>query len=103
MERIDIEAFEQVLAKNLNAFDTRSELLFKHDGIKGVKHLPLEQVQRGQLPDLGFDEPIYLICEYGHISELVGLYLETAGFKKLFNVEGGMKAWRRKHKQFKLF
>ena len=103
MKTIDIETFEAILDQNTNIFDTRSEQLFKHDALPGVKHLPLEQAQAAKLPDIAKDEPIYLICEYGHISELVGLYLEASGFLDVSNVSGGMKAWRAKHKHFRLF
>lgn len=103
MKSISIDQLETILKNNGVVFDTRSEVLFNHDALKGVKHLPLELVQAGTLPDVAKDCAVYLICEYGHISELVGLYLESAGFKDVSNVEGGMKAWRLKHKHFKLF
>ncbi len=106
MKTVSIEAFEQVLEQsenNVYIFDTRAELLFKHDGLAGVKHLPLEQVQVGKLPEVAKDAAVYLICEYGQVSELVGLYLEAAAFSNVANVSGGMKAWRLRNKHFKLF
>ena len=103
MKSIAIAQLENLLETDAIIFDTRSDLLFKHDALKGAKQLTLEQVQAGDLPDLPKDCPIFLICEYGHISELVGLYLETAGFSDVSNVTGGMKAWRLTHKSFKLF
>jgi rhodanese-related sulfurtransferase len=54
----------------------------------------LEAVQVGKLPEVPKERPIYLICERGLVSELVGLYLEAAGFEHVFNVEGGMQALR---------
>jgi rhodanese-related sulfurtransferase len=50
--------------------------------------------QAGDFPAVPRDEPVYLICERGQISELVGLYLKEAGFGEVYNVEGGMLAWR---------
>lgn len=67
--------------------------------ISGAKRLSLEAVQAGELPDLPKDTPIYLLCERGQVSELVGLYLEAAGFENVHNVAGGMTAWREAHSE----
>lgn len=94
MTTIDIEEFATVLAEGAIVFDTRPKDEFKKDAIWGVKHLSLEQVQTDVFPDLPRDTPIYLICERGQNSELVGLYLEAAEFSHVYNVAGGMIAWR---------
>ncbi len=91
---VDIMDFKKALAAGAAAFDTRSAAQFRKDGLPGLKHLSLEMAQAGDLPDIPKDEAVYLICERGQVSELVGLYLEAAGFKKVFNVGGGMNAWR---------
>lgn len=59
----------------------------------GPHPLDLSAVQRGELPDLAPDTPIYLICERGQVSELAGLYLEAAGFTHVYHLAGGTKAW----------
>ena len=61
--------------------------------------MSLEAVQAGELPDLPKDTPIYLLCERGQVSELVGLYLEAAGFENVHNVAGGITAWREAHSE----
>ena len=94
METIDINSFKDALKHGATIFDTRPKPLFERDGLTGVDHLPLEQAQAGDLPNVSEDEAIYLICERGQVSELVGLYLEAAGFTQVFNVAGGMIAWR---------
>lgn len=94
MQSVGISVFKEALAKGEAVFDTRSKAVFERDGIAGVGHLTLEQVQQGQFPQLAKHEAIYLICEYGQVSELLGLYLEAEGFEKVFSVLGGMNAWR---------
>jgi rhodanese-related sulfurtransferase len=75
-------------------FDLRSPALVTADGIAGAIPLSLEALQAGEFPDIAKNEPIYLICERGQISELAGLYLEAAGFREVYNISGGMIAWR---------
>ena len=55
--------------------------------------LNLDAVQKGKLPELARDTPVYLVCERGQVSELAGLYLEAAGFTAVYHLAGGTKAW----------
>jgi rhodanese-related sulfurtransferase len=57
------------------------------------ERLDLAAVQRGELPELTKDMPLYLVCERGQVSELAGLYLEAAGFTRVFHLAGGLRAW----------
>lgn len=81
------------MGTNLHLFDTRPPALIERDGLPGVQPISLEAVQRGELPDVAKDAPIYLICQRGAVSELLGLYLEEAGFRDVYNVAGGMNAY----------
>jgi rhodanese-related sulfurtransferase len=75
--------------------DVRTRAQHARDGLPGSGSLPLEAVQAGEIPrDVDRDAPIYLVCERGLLSELAGLYLETAGFAHAFNVLGGLRALR---------
>jgi rhodanese-related sulfurtransferase len=75
-------------------FDLRHPGIVEMDSIPGAKAIGLEDIQNNILPDLPKDTPIYLICERGVVSELAGLYFETAGFTEVYNLAGGMIAWR---------
>ena len=55
--------------------------------------LDLTALQRGDVPELARDTPMYLVCERGQVSELAGLYLEAAGFTQVYHLAGGTKAW----------
>ena len=92
MRSIDVATLMTKLP-SLTLFDTRPQATIEKDGLPGAKAIRLEDVQRGELPDLPKDEPIYLICQRGAISELLGLYLEEAGFTDVYNVAGGMNAY----------
>ena len=94
MRSVSVTDFAVRLREGAQVFDTRPLAQYKRDALPGVQHLSLEGVQAGQLPELPLDEPVYLICERGLMSDLVGLYLEAAGYEQVYNVEGGMRAWR---------
>lgn len=89
MKSVKVATFLERLEAGAVAFDTRTAAQFARDGLEGTGLLTLAEVQAGSLPDLPKGTPIYLICERGQISELVGLYLETAGFTDVYNVAGG--------------
>jgi rhodanese-related sulfurtransferase len=75
--------------------DVRTPVQYGRDGLPGSRSLPLERIQSGEVPrDVEADEPIYLVCDRGQISELAGLYLEQAGYGRVFNVLGGLRALR---------
>lgn len=56
--------------------------------------VPLADIQGGnhRLPK---DRPILLVCERGVMSELAGLYLEAAGYERVYHLEGGLRGLRR--------
>jgi rhodanese-related sulfurtransferase len=96
MKQVDAFSLSQILASGQIAalFDLRSPAQVATDSVPGAVALSLEGLQNGLLPDLSKDTAIYLICERGAVSELAGLYLETAGFTEVYNLAGGMIAWR---------
>lgn len=101
MQSVSLSDFLAAQQQGAAVFDTRSRAQYQHDALPGAAHLPLEAVQAGAVPELAKDTPIYLICERGVISELVGYYLEAAGFTKVANVAGGMIAYRAQNAQQK--
>lgn len=94
MKSIPAHSLQQALQAGEAVFDTRPMSQYQANRLEGVKHLSLEQVQAGHLPDVAKHQPLYLLCERGHISALVGLYLENAGFEQVYNLAGGLIAWR---------
>ncbi len=94
---MDAYSLSQILASGqiIALFDLRAPAIVAKEHLPGAEVLRLEALQNNDFPDLPKDTPIYLICERGAISELAGLYLETAGFSEVYNLAGGMIAWRR--------
>jgi rhodanese-related sulfurtransferase len=97
MKQVDAPSLSQIIASGqmVAIFDLRSPAIVEQEHLPGAKVLSLEQVQNNLFPDLPKDTPIYLVCERGAVSELAGLYFETAGFTEVYNLAGGMIAWRK--------
>ena len=72
--------------------DVREANEFAYAHIEGSRHIPL-----GQLPER-FDEldkerDIVVICHHGIRSQQACLFLQQAGFNRLYNLKGGIDAW----------
>jgi rhodanese-related sulfurtransferase len=88
MREITLEEFWAAAARGEACFDARREA---DASLAGTVRLTLADVQAGRLPDADPNTPVYLVCEYGAMSELVGLYLEAAGFHEVHHVTGGLR------------
>lgn len=58
----------------------------------GTINLPLNTLSR-ELDHLNPELPTYVLCQGGYRSSLGTSILENAGFKEIYNVTGGTKAW----------
>ena len=58
----------------------------------GTINLPLDKLVR-ELDRLDPDQPTYVICQSGYRSSAATSLLENAGFREIYNVVGGTKAW----------
>jgi hydroxyacylglutathione hydrolase len=78
----------------VNVLDVRGDAEWESGAISGAAH-----VIAGQVPDR-LDEvppsnhPLAIVCNSGFQSTVVGSVLARHGYKDLFNVTGGMNAWR---------
>ena len=67
----------------------------KFGHIKGSTLIPVQELMKrvGEIDDRHSEE-VYIICHTGYRSTFATDILLSAGFKKLINVLGGMKAWK---------
>jgi len=59
----------------------------------GGEHIPMGELVR-RLDEMPKDKDIVLYCEKGIRSVIVIQRLEALGFNNLFNLSGGMSAWK---------
>jgi rhodanese-related sulfurtransferase len=72
--------------------DIRPERFFKDDHIKGAI---LKDALPNGLKDMNKykDRVVVVVCGEGIISELFCIKMSKGGFKKIYNLKGGMSAW----------
>lgn len=59
-----------------------------------VTHIPMGQIP-ARVDELDPDQEIVVVCHHGVRSLRVAYFLQSRGFKKLYNLQGGMDAWAR--------
>lgn len=72
--------------------DVREPWEFQICHIEGSVHIPMSAVPAGK-DRLDPDAETVMICHHGSRSFQAGLFLERAGFSKVFNLSGGLDAW----------
>ena len=55
-------------------------------------NIPMGQIP-SRLDELNREQPIVVVCHHGIRSQRVALFLEHAGFEKVYNLRGGVDAW----------
>jgi rhodanese-related sulfurtransferase len=74
--------------------DVREDDEWKEHHIPGAIHIPLAQLDK-RLQELNVykNSPIITQCKAGGRSARAQQTLKTAGFSKVYNLEGGIQAW----------
>ncbi len=94
-ENVDAKTFAKLL-KNPNVFllDVRTPKEFAEDGhIKGANLIPVQLFKYIYLEGLR-DKPVLVYCRSGNRSSIAAKMLEEMGVKKVYNLEGGILAWK---------
>lgn len=97
METITVHELKQRLdnGEKLNLIDCREPSEYEESNI-GVPLIPLGKIQKMELDELEplKDEEIIIHCRSGKRSATACLFLDSLGYKKTVNVEGGILAWK---------
>ena len=81
-------------ASPLHLLDVRETWEFDIAHIPDSILIPVSDIPH-RLSELNPAEAIVVICHHGIRSAKVALFLEQMGFKKVFNLQGGLDAWSR--------
>jgi rhodanese-related sulfurtransferase len=91
------KAYDQ-LSKSTDAVivDVRNPDEWTTTGIPaGAALIPLPQFEQRAPQELPKDKPIYVICNSGNRSTVASAILIKDGYKKVYNIDGGIQAWLR--------
>ncbi len=97
-EKLEVEqasvqaASEKTAADGVQFVDVRRPAEFANGHAADAINLPLDRLSR-EVDQLNPELPTYVICQGGYRSSLGTSVLENAGFKEIYNVTGGTKAW----------
>ncbi|MBX3297303.1 MAG: rhodanese-like domain-containing protein [Acidobacteria bacterium] len=73
--------------------DVRTAFEYKAEHADRAINIPLEELE-ANLDRIERNEPVYIICETGRRSKEAAEMLVSKGYPMVYNVEGGMTAWR---------
>lgn len=79
-------------SKQAVVFDVRSQAEWDSGHACEALHLPLDRLERGMVPDLPKETPIYIYCRSGNRSALARVYFMKHGFTQVTNI-GGLADW----------
>lgn len=87
------EALRLWQSKEAVIVDIRTPEEYQAGHIPGVPLIPLDQLDKraGEIPN---DQKVLLICRSGNRSSQGTKLLRSKGFDNVYNVAGGMLAWR---------
>ncbi|MCD9185002.1 MAG: MBL fold metallo-hydrolase [Pyrinomonadaceae bacterium] len=94
IEQVPVEEMKSLTEteKGLQFVDVRRVAEHSAGHAPRTFNIPLDALSR-EIDKLDPDNPTYVICQSGYRSSLGTSILENAGFRKVYNVTGGTKAW----------
>ncbi len=94
MKQLSVTELKEWMAngKDFLLVDVREEWERQNYNIGGM-HIPMGELT-GRTDEIPKDKEVILYCEKGIRSVIVIQRLESLGFQNLFNLSGGIKAWK---------
>jgi sulfur-carrier protein adenylyltransferase/sulfurtransferase len=87
------EAKRRVDSGELHVVDVREQWEFARDHIPEATLTPLGQII-ARPADVITQDDVLFVCEVGQRSAVAAEMAAALGMKKVYNLEGGMQAWR---------
>jgi rhodanese-related sulfurtransferase len=88
--------FDQKLKNTPNAvlIDVRSEAEVATGSLKNARNIVYDDSFVNKISELPKDQPTFLYCAAGKRSAKAAAILEKAGFKEVYQLSGGLNAWK---------
>jgi rhodanese-related sulfurtransferase len=95
-ETVTVEEAARLREGGAQVVDVRETVEWRRGHIPGALHIPVHAVGRRGPAELDADRAVVLMCASGHRSTLAARTLSKLGFAEVYDVHGGMIAWRHK-------
>jgi len=92
--RATVADLKGALERGALLLDVREGPEFRYERIEGSEHAPLSGLA-GRAASLPKDRDVYVVCQAGVASASGARLLAEAGCSRVFEVEGGLEAWKR--------
>ena len=92
IEQVSVLQVKEKLAGDIQFVDVRRVAEHASGHAPKTINLPLDVLAK-EIGKLNPDKPTYVLCAGGYRSSLGTSVLENAGFREIYNVTGGTKAW----------
>jgi rhodanese-related sulfurtransferase len=86
------EARSLIDSGQVTVVDVREHWEYEKDHIAGAKLIPLARIISN--PSVIDTDNVILVCEVGQRSGVAAEVAASLGYENLYNLEGGMTAWR---------
>lgn len=87
------EARALIDSGQVTVVDVREPWEYEKDHIAGAQLIPLARIISGPANHIKQDQVVF-VCEVGQRSGVAAEVAASLGFENLYNLEGGMSAWR---------
>lgn len=90
------DQYEQAITdQNVQIIDVRTADEFADGHVKGAKNINIQNKNFELIAnDLDKEKPVYIYCRSGMRSAKAGKALEEMGFKEIYDLKGGILAWK---------
>lgn len=96
LNTIEAQELETLMSdgRGLVIVDVREPELFLKGHIRGAINIPYDDARPRVLRQLSPNDRIVFVCHGGPMGDKLGHLLVANGYKEVFNLRGGMKAWK---------
>ena len=92
IKQIAVTEAKQAVAKDVQFIDVRTPGEYAGGHAPKASNFPLDALEK-DLSKLDKNKPVYVICQTGRRSQKGSEILQKAGFKEIYNINGGTSAW----------
>ncbi len=95
-EKVPVEKAEKLIADEVTLIDARTRKEWDEGRLEGAERIEIaaEDFDEKAVADLDRDEPVLVYCHSGGRSAKAAERLEKLGFKKVYDLKGGILAWK---------
>lgn len=97
VQNLQAAEFKSLLEANVenNLIDVRTKGEVASGIINGAQHFDISQMDfKESISMLDKSKPVFVYCAVGGRSSMASMVFQEAGFEKVYNLSGGINAWR---------